>query len=54
MRDANIRQQDLTQSEVLQELTNEEAKRVAGGGAVYHTTSSVMFLSLGIELEDSQ
>ncbi|KAL0567542.1 hypothetical protein V5O48_014447 [Marasmius crinis-equi] len=45
---------DLTQAKVLKELADYEADRIRRGGVSYHSTSSGVFLALGLELEEAQ
>ncbi|PPQ73936.1 hypothetical protein CVT26_006557 [Gymnopilus dilepis] len=45
---------DLTQAQVRKELAEEEDRRVANGGTVYHKTSASVFLNNGLAIEDSQ
>ncbi|KAL0571405.1 hypothetical protein V5O48_010556 [Marasmius crinis-equi] len=45
---------DLSQAKVLKELADYEADRIRKGGVSYHSTSSGVFLALGLELEEAQ
>jgi len=45
---------DLSEKQVHEELNREESKRVTLGGVVLHKTSSVQYIVLGLEIEDSQ
>lgn len=45
---------DLTEAKVQKELAEEEDSRLAAGGAALHEMSPLVFLTLAMELEDSQ
>lgn len=44
----------LSEAEVRKELAELEAARLAKGGIALHKTTAVTFLTLGLELEESQ
>ena len=44
----------LSESKARKELAQLEAKRLAVGGIALHKTSPAAFLTLGLELEESQ
>lgn len=44
----------LTENEVRKELANEEARRLAAGGVSHHSTSASVFVTLALDLEETQ
>ncbi|KAJ3487311.1 hypothetical protein NLJ89_g11723 [Agrocybe chaxingu] len=44
----------ITEAQVRKELAEEEQRRLADGGTSLHTTSAASFISIGLEIEDTQ
>lgn len=44
----------MNEAQIQKELTEEEDARLAGGGAALHETGPTLFITLGLELEESQ
>lgn len=44
----------LTETQVRKELAEEEGRRLAAGGVTHHATNASMFITLALDLEETQ